>query len=128
MAVRNPCADKAETGSIFFFVNDRQQIAMSHLCALKVHQLASPFAKLLSYIWFYFRSAVKCTHSLARVERQKWLSFLAPGLQDCLPYSITLHSYLWSRHCPTDDHRGTNQSSIKTSANDKIKKNDHPNS
>lgn len=59
----------------FFFVNDRQQIAMSHLCALKVHQLASPFAKLLSYIWFYFRSAVKCTHSLAKVERQKWLSF-----------------------------------------------------
>lgn len=38
---------------------------MSYLYALKVHQLASPFAKLLSYIWFYFRSAVKCTHSLA---------------------------------------------------------------
>lgn len=37
---------------------------MSHLCALEVHQLVSPFAKLLSYIWFYFRSAVKCTYSL----------------------------------------------------------------
>lgn len=61
-AVQPLCAGKAEAGSSF--VNDRQQIAMSHLCALKVHQLASPFAKLLSYIWFYFRSAVKCTYSL----------------------------------------------------------------
>lgn len=61
-AVQRLCAVKAEAACSF--VNDRQQIAMSHLCALKVHQLASPFAKLLSYIWFYFRSAVKCTYSL----------------------------------------------------------------
>lgn len=61
-AVQPLCAVKAVAACSF--VNDRQQIAMSHLCALKVHQLASPFAKLLSYIWFYFRSAVKCTYSL----------------------------------------------------------------
>lgn len=73
-AVQPLCAVKAEAASSF--VNDRQQIAMSHLCALKVHQLVSPFAKLLSYIWFYFRSAVKCTYFLHVLGSRGRISYL----------------------------------------------------
>lgn len=65
------CSLHAEAASRF--VNDSQQIAMSHSCALKVHRFVSPFAKLLRYIWFLFQvsSRVHLLPLCVKVERQK---------------------------------------------------------